>query len=42
MKKPNPIDVVFKYKAKFDTHNPVIGKLLSQIQTDKNDKVLQK
>ena len=31
MKKPNPIDVAFKDKAKFDTQNPVIGKLLSQI-----------
>ena len=37
MKRPNPIDVVFKDKAKFDTRNPVIGKLFSQIQTDKND-----
>ena len=42
MRKPNAIDVVFKDKAKFDTQNPVIGKLLSQIQTDKNDKALQK
>ena len=42
MKKPNPIDVVFKDKAKFETQNPVIGKLLSQIQTDKNNKALQK
>ena len=42
MKKPNPIDVVFKDKAKIDTQNPVIGKLLSQIQTDKNNKALQK
>ena len=42
MRKPNPIDIVFKDKAKFDTQNPVIGKLLSQIQTDKNDKALQK
>ena len=37
MKKPNPIDVVFKGNAKFDTWNPVIGKLFTQIQTDKND-----
>ena len=42
MRKPNAIDVVFKDKAKFDAQNPVIGKLLSQIQTDKNDKALQK
>ena len=40
MKKPNPIDVVFRDKAKFDTQNPVISKLLSQMQTDKNDKAL--
>ena len=37
MKKSNPICVVFKDKAKFDTLNPVIDKLLSQIQTDKNE-----
>ena len=42
MKTPNPIDVVFKDKAKFDTQTPVTGKLLSQVQTDKNDKALQK
>ena len=42
MKKPNPIDVVFKDKAKFDTENLVIGKLLSQIRTDKNDEALLK
>ena len=42
MKKPNPIDVVFKDKTKFDTENLVIGKLLSQIQTDKNDEALLK
>ena len=42
MKKPNPIDVVFKDKAKFDTENLVTGKLLSQIQTGKNDEALLK
>ena len=44
MKTPNPIDVVFKDNSKFDTQTPVIviGKLLSQIQTNKNDKALQK
>ena len=42
MEKPNPINVVFKDKAKIDTQNPVTGKLLSQIQTDKNNKALQK
>ena len=25
MKKPNPIDLVFRDKAKFDTQNPVIS-----------------
>ena len=40
MKRPNPIDVLFRDKAKFDTQNPVISKLLSQMQTDKNDKAL--
>ena len=42
MKKPNPIDVAFKDTANFDTQNLVIGKLLPQIQTGKNDKALQK
>ena len=40
MKRPNPIDVLFRDKAKFDTQNPVISKLLSQMKTDKNDKAL--
>ena len=31
MKKSNPIDVVFKDKAKFDTQNPIIGRLLMQM-----------
>ena len=42
MKKPNPIDVVSNNKTKFDTQNPVIGKLLSQIQCEKNDKAIRK
>ena len=42
MKKPNPIDVIFKGKAKFDTQNPVIGTLLTQIQSGKtNQKAIQ-
>ena len=31
-KKPNPIDVVFKDKAKFDAQNPIIGSLVTQVQ----------
>ena len=42
MKKPNPIDVVSNNKTRFDTQNPVIGKLLSQIQSEKNDKAIRK
>ena len=33
MKKSNPIVVVFKDKAKFDTQNPIISTLLTQIQS---------
>ena len=35
MKKSNPIDAVFKDKAKFDTQNPIIGTLLTQMQSGK-------
>ena len=35
MKKSNPISVVIKDKAKFDTQNPIIGSLLTQIQSGK-------
>ena len=38
MKKPNPKEVAFKDKTKFDTQNPAIGKLLSQIQLIKTIK----
>ena len=31
MKKPNPIDFMFKDKAKFDVQNPIIGSLYEQI-----------
>ena len=42
MKKSNPIDVVFKDKAKFDTQNPIIGTLLTQIQLGKtNEKAIE-
>ena len=35
MKKLNPIDVVFKNKAKFDVQNPVVGSLIVQAQENK-------
>ena len=35
MRKPNTIDAVFKNKAKFDTQNPIIGTLSTQIELDK-------
>ena len=30
IRKPYPIDAVFKDKAKFDTQNPIIGTLLTR------------
>ena len=35
MKKSNPIEVVFKDKAKFDVQNPVVGSLKAQVQESK-------
>ena len=35
MKKPNPINVAFKDKAKFDARNPITGMLLTQIEAGK-------
>ena len=35
MRKSNPINVVFKDKAKFDTQNLIIGALLTQIESGK-------
>ena len=35
MKKSNPIDIVFKDKAKFDVQNPVVGSLIAQVQEHK-------
>ena len=35
MKKPNPIDYVFKDKAKFDVQNPVVGSLFAQVNENK-------
>ena len=41
MKKPNPIDVIFKDKAKFDVQNPIIGSLVAQVQENKaNEKAI--
>ena len=43
MKTSNLIDVVFKDKAKFDTQNPIIGALLTQIQSEKtNQKAIER
>ena len=43
MKKSNPIDVAFKDKAKFETYNPIIGTLLTQIESgkSKNEKAIE-
>ena len=43
MKKWNPIDIVFKDEAKFHTQNPIIGTLLTQIQSEKTkcDKAIE-
>ena len=40
MKKPNPVGFVFKDKVKFDTQNPIVGKLLKETQKNKLDKNL--
>ena len=43
MKKSNPIDVVFKDKAKFDMQNPIIGTFLTKMQSGKtNEKAVEK
>ena len=43
MKKSNPVNVVFKDKAKLDTKNSIIGKSLTQIELGKseNEKVTE-
>ena len=38
LKKPNPIEVVFKDKSKFDVHNPVIGSFIAQVADNKKKK----
>ena len=35
MKKPNPIEVMFKDKSKFDVQNPVVGSLIMQVVDNK-------
>ena len=43
MKKSNPMEIVFKNKAKFYTQNPIIGTLLTQMQSGKtNEKAIEK
>ena len=41
MRKPNPIDAVFKGKVKFDTEKPIIGTLLTQMEAGKLDQEKQ-
>ena len=38
MKKPNPIEVMFKNKSKFDVQNPVAGSLITQVADKKKEK----
>ena len=41
MKKPNPVDVVFKDQTKFDVQNPKVGSLVAQVQQNKtNEKAI--
>ena len=41
MKKPNPVDVVFEDKAKFDVQEPIIGSLVAQVQENQtNEKAI--
>ena len=41
MKKPNPIDAVFKDKAKFEVKDPIIGSLVAQVQENEtNEKAI--
>ena len=37
LKKPNPVDVVFEDKAKFDVQNLIIGSLVAQVQENKTN-----
>ena len=41
LKKPNPVDVVFEDKAKFDVQNLITGSLVAQVQENKtNEKAI--
>ena len=41
LKKPNPVDVVFEDKAKFDVQNLITGSLVAQVQEKKtNEKAI--
>ena len=35
MKKPNPVEVMFKNKSKFDVQNSVVGSLIRQVVDNK-------
>ena len=35
MKKPNPVEVMFKDKSKFDVQNSVVGSLIRQVVDNK-------
>ena len=35
MKKPNPIEVMFKNKSKFNVQNPVVGSLIREVVDNK-------
>ena len=41
MKKPNPIEVMFKDKSKFDVQKPVFGSLITQV-VDKKKRSLER
>ena len=40
MKKPNPVNVIFKDKVHFDVQNPIIGSLVAQVSN--NEKAIFK
>ena len=37
MKKPNPVEVMFKDKSKFDVQNPVVSSLITQVVDNKKN-----
>ena len=40
MKTPNPVNVIFKYKAHFDVQNPIIGSFAAKVSN--NEKAIFK